>query len=322
MNMPLVSVIIPVKNGMPQFKRVVDMLTRQVLDAPFEVIVIDSGSSDSSKEIIPQDDPRFRLVEIESSSFGHGRTRNLGVEKSRGEFCAFLTHDAAPVDEFWLSELIKPLRDDPNVAGVFGRHIAYEDASPFTRWELETHFAGLQAWPKVRISDAREYVRNQGIRQVYHFYSDNSSCMRKSVWEKHPYPDVDFAEDQVWAKTIVEAGYSKAYAWNSVVFHSHDYSLWERVQRSYDEARALKELFGYRMCETRRGALRQAFRTTGRDMILAWKSGWFLAYPVAVLKQPFDNLARQIGYYLGTTGSAFTRKHALKLSRDRQLHAQ
>jgi rhamnosyltransferase len=322
MNTPLVSVIVPVKNGMPQFQRVIEMLQRQVLDQPFEVIIIDSGSSDASKSIIPPNDSRFRLIEIEPSSFGHGRTRNFGVEQSHGEFCAFLTHDAAPVDEFWLRELVKPLRDDPNVAGVFGRHIAYEGASPFTRWELETHFAGLKAWPKVRISDAREYVRNQGIRQVYHFYSDNSSCMRKSVWKEHPYPDVDFAEDQIWAKTIIEAGYSKAYAWDSVVYHSHDYSLWERVQRSYDEARALNELFGYKMGGSLRGALRQTFRTTGRDMLLARKNGWFTAHPMATLKQPFDNLARQIGYYLGTTGTTFTRKHAHKLSRDRQLHAQ
>jgi rhamnosyltransferase len=322
MDTPLVSVIVPVKNGLPQFQRVIDMLKIQSLDQPFEVIVIDSGSSDGSTSIVPADDPRFRLVEIEPSSFGHGRTRNLGVEQSRGEFCAFLTHDAAPADEFWLSELVRPLREDPNVAGVFGRHIAYEDASPFTRWELDTHFAGLKAWPKVRISDAREYVRNQGIRQVYHFYSDNSSCMRKSVWREHPYPDVDFAEDQIWAKTIVEAGYSKAYAPDSVVHHSHDYTLWERLQRSYDEARALKELFGYQMGGTLRAALRQAYRTTGRDMILAWKNGWFVAHPLATLRQPFDNLARQVGYYLGTTGSAFTRKHALKLSRDRQLQAQ
>ncbi|WP_163266347.1 glycosyltransferase [Chelativorans alearense] len=319
---PLVSVIIPVKNGLPQFKRVIDMVSSQELDAGFEIIVIDSGSKDGSKEIIPAGDPRFRLIEIKPAAFGHGRTRNLGVREARGEFCAFLTHDATPVDRFWLRELVKPLLEDDQVAGVFGRHIAYEDATPFTAWELKTHFTGLRNWPKIWIKDAREYSRNQGIRQVFHFYSDNSSCLRKSVWERYPYPDVDFSEDQLWAKQIVEAGFRKAFAWDSVVYHSHDYSLWERVQRSYDEARALNELFGYKLCPSKRELMRQSFRTSARDVMLALRNGWILSHPAATLKRPLDNLARQIGYYLGTTRSTFAQKHATALSRDKQLQAR
>ena len=322
MQQPLVTVIIPVKNGLPYFRRVLDMLQKQELDAPFEVIVIDSGSSDGSKEAVPADDPRFRVVHVAPSSFGHGRTRNLGVELSRGEYCAFLTHDAAPANEFWLRELLRPLREDESVAGVYGRHIAYENATPFTHWELKNHFDGLAAWPKVRISDAREYVRNEGLRQVYHFYSDNSSCMRKSVWRDIPYPDVDFAEDQLWAKRVVEAGYAKAYSHDSIVYHSHDYSPWERLRRSFDEARAFNELFGYKLGPTRRNAIRQAWRITGHDLMLAWQHGWIWTAPAATLMRPLDNLARQVGYYLGTRRPRFTQRYEQALSRDRTLQAQ
>ena len=319
---PLVSIVIVVKNGMPRLAEVLDMVARQEFDGGYEVIVIDSGSTDGSREAVPVHDPRFRLVEIEPATFGHGKTRNLGASLARGRFCAFLTHDARPANAHWLSELVRPLIEDDQVAGVFGRHIAYDEASPFTAWELETHFEGLRKWPKVWITDAREYVRNQGIRQVYHFYSDNSSCMRKSVWERHPYPDVDFAEDQLWAKEIVEAGYRKAFAWDSVVYHSHDYSPWQRLQRSYDEARALNELFGYEMCSSRSGALKQTIRTSGRDLVLSWRNRWFWSAPVATLLRPFDNFARQVGYYLGTMRPQFTQRYALLLSRDRRLRAQ
>lgn len=319
---PLVSVIIPVKNGLPHFKRVIEMVSRQELEADFEVIVIDSGSTDGSNKIVPVNDPRFRLIEIEPSAFGHGKTRNLGIREARGEFCAFLTHDATPVNSSWLRELIKPLLEDDEVAGVFGRHIAYEGASPFTIWELDTHFANLKNWPKVWIKDAVEYSRNQGVRQLLHFYSDNSSCLRKSVWERYPYPEVEFAEDQLWAKQIVEAGYRKAFAWDSVVYHSHEYSLWERVQRSYDEAGAFNQLFGYRLCPSRTELIRQTFRTSARDLMLALRNGWLFSHPFVVLKRPLDNWARQIGYYLGTSRSAFSQKHARTLSRDKQLQAK
>jgi len=319
---PLVSVVIPVKNGMPHFRRVIDAVSRQDLEEGFEVIVIDSGSTDGSKDVIPTDDPRFRLIEIASSSFGHGRTRNLGAREATGLFCAFLTHDAEPANPFWLRELINPLLQDDQVAGVFGRHVAYEEATPFTAWELDTHFAGLKQWPKVWISDAREYSRNERLRQVFHYYSDNSSCLRKSVWEQYPYPDVEFAEDQLWAKQIVEAGFRKAFAWDSVVRHSHDYSFWERIQRSYDEAQAFKRLFGYSLCPSRTNLFRQVTRTTTRDLRLALKRRWILTHPLATLKRPFDNLARQIGYYLGANQSPVVQRYDHVLSRDRQLHAQ
>ncbi|WP_133117277.1 glycosyltransferase family 2 protein, partial [Mesorhizobium sanjuanii] len=198
-NKNLISIIIPVKNGMPHIVDVYRMIKNQDIDVDFEVISIDSGSTDGSLDAFPTDDERFRAIEIPSSSFGHGRTRNLGVESARGELCVFLTHDAVPANSIWLRELVRPLREDESVAASFGRHIAHKDASPFTAWELEAHFNGLKQWPVVWISDAREYSRNQGLRQVFHFYSDNSSCLRKSVWKDYPYPDVSFAEDQLWA---------------------------------------------------------------------------------------------------------------------------
>ena len=319
---PLVSVIVPVKDGMPHFARVIDLLKKQKLDAAFEVLIIDSGSKDGSADVVPKDDARFRLIEIDPKTFGHGRTRNRGIELSRGEYCAFLTHDAVPADEFWLQEIVRPLRDDAQVAGVFGRHLAYDEASPFTKWELETHFSGLRNWPEVYLADAREYVRNQGMRQIYHFYSDNSSCLRKSVWRQIPYPDVNFAEDQLWAKQIVEAGYKKAFAWESKVFHSHDYGLKERLQRSYDESTALRQYFGYNLCPSKRQLVGQTFKTTWRDLKMAVTKGWWYSHPVVTVMRPFDNLARQIGFYLGSTDSVFAKKHDHKLSRDRQLQAR
>ncbi|QND52686.1 hypothetical protein HB779_12795 [Phyllobacterium sp. 628] len=170
--------------------------------------------------------------------------------------------------------------------------------------------------------DARSYASNEGLRQIYHFYSDNSSCLRKSVWATIPYPDVDFAEDQLWAKQIVEAGYTKAFAWNSIVVHSHNYSPWERLQRSYDEARAFRRLFGYRLCEFKSLALRRAIGTTLRDIRLAIRNGWIIRHPLATLKMPFDNMARQIGHYLGSIKSELSSSQVVFLSRDKKIQAK
>ncbi|MDS9469136.1 glycosyltransferase [Paracoccus sp. MBLB3053] len=292
-----VSVIIPVKNGLPHFRDVCRELARQDYDAPFEVICIDSGSTDGSDQLAL--DHGFRLERIDPKTFGHGRTRNLGASLSQADYVAFITHDAIPANERWLSELIAPMRRDERVAGVFSRHIAHEKADPFIAWELEKHFDGLRAFPVVEITDRAEYDGNEGLRQIYHFYSDNASAMPRRIWELHPYPDVQFAEDQIWAKTIVEAGYRKAFAPDSVVRHSHSFGPFETLQRSFDESRAFRKLFGYRLAKGARGVLRSSAYLAKRDMGLAFRQGWWRRHPAKTLSRLAESFARPLGHYLG-----------------------
>ena len=117
---PLASVVIPTKNPGPLFLRVLDMVMRQITNWPFEVIVIDSGSSDGTLAAVRRDFPSVRLVEIAPETFGHGRTRNQGVALSEGEFVALITHDALPANERWLEGMVAPMLENAKVAGVRG----------------------------------------------------------------------------------------------------------------------------------------------------------------------------------------------------------
>ncbi|MEL6883593.1 MAG: glycosyltransferase [Pseudomonadota bacterium] len=292
-----VSVIIPVKNGLPYFREVCAALAAQDYDAEWDVICIDSGSTDGSQDIARSHG--FRVLEIAPETFGHGRTRNLGAETSAAEYVAFLTHDAVPDNNDWLSSLVRPLRDDPKVAGVFSRHIAHHDADPFIAWELDRHFEGLAPFGTVEITDRAAYDADVGLQKVYHFYSDNASALRKSVWQDIPYPDVQFAEDQIWAKTVVEAGWRKAYAPDSVVRHSHAFGPWETMQRGFDEARAFNRLFGYVQTRSIGEVLLTAGYLLGRDMKLALKQGWWKSHPGTTLSRGMSALTRPLGQYLG-----------------------
>lgn len=292
-----VSVLIPLKNGFPYFKDVCEALSKQVYDASFEVICVDSGSTDGSDAFAEK--AGHRVLRIPSSEFGHGRTRNFAASHSNAEFLCFLTHDAVPADENWLSELVRPMRADPRVAGVFSRHIAQDDADPFIAWELEQHFKGLAAFPIVEITDRSAYDADVGMQQIFHFYSDNASAMPRSIWQEHPYPDVQFAEDQIWAKRIVEAGYRKAFAENSVVKHSHSFGPIETLQRSFDEARAFRKLFGYVLSPTLKSSLRSSVYLAKRDMRQALSNGWWRSHPLKTVSRLFESITRPLGHYLG-----------------------
>ncbi|KRD65948.1 glycosyltransferase family 2 protein [Ensifer sp. Root278] len=242
------AIVIPAKNAMATLPKVVEKALAQQVPWSYEIIVIDSGSSDGTKEYL-RGQSRIRLIEIEPQEFGHGKTRNLGIAAADADLVAFLTHDAEPLNATWLHNLVAALEQSPDIAGAFGRHVAYETASPFTKRDLELHFQSILQHPLIvyRDLEALRYETDEGWRQLLHFYSDNNSIMRKSVWNEFPYPDVEFAEDQLWAQNIIEAGYKKAYAHDAIVFHSHDYSYSEQLRRAFDESRNFHKYFGYKL---------------------------------------------------------------------------
>lgn len=314
------SVIIPSKNPGPHFQKVLAAVLSQSTDFDYEVLVIDSGSTDGTLAYVNDHaDRRLRLHRIEPASFGHGRTRNLGVSLTSGQYAVLVTHDAMPVNEHWLANMVATADSDPQIAGVFGRHIAYPDADPFAAHELEVHFAGFDAWALVSLDDPERYARDQGYRQVLHFFSDNNALIRRSVWEVHPYPDVDFAEDQIWAQKIIEAGYKKAYARDGVVMHSHNYALFERLQRSFDEAYAFRRLFGYVLSPGLRCLMLSWLALTRRDMAFARRNKLWRLHTMSVLRAPFDNFMRLTGHYLGSHGDRLPEALRQRLSRDKQL---
>jgi len=319
--MPLkASIIIPTKNAGLPLRAVLDAVVRQEIDGAFEVLVVDSGSSDGTIDLV-REFPQIRLIVIESHEFGHGKTRNFAISKTTGEFIIMITHDALPLNSRWLAELLKTAESDTRIAGVFGRHVAYLGATIFTKQELDAHFQGFLSRPVVELDDPIRYAAEEGYRQYLYFFSDNNALLRRSVWQEIPYPDVDFAEDQAWARLIIEAGYLKAYAHDAVVAHSHDYGFIERFQRSFDEAYALRRLFDYKNGMGLKHSLRAFIGLTLRDAKFAFRTGAVKGNWGQLLEMPMDNFMRVMGSFLGTHGTHIPLVLRKRLSRDQRLLA-
>ncbi|WP_417451972.1 glycosyltransferase [Kordiimonas sp.] len=294
------SVVIPTYNAGSQFEAVLDAVLAQHTPWPFEVLVIDSGSVDGTLDLV-RARARVRLHEIDKRDFNHGDTRNLGVELTSGEYIAFITHDALPANQAWLFNLVEAIESEPKAAGAFGRHFAYPDASPFTKRDLDAHFANILEYPLLVSRDtniARYRGGEAGWRQFLHFYSDNNSCFRRSVWEQMPYRRVVFGEDQLWAHDIIEAGYAKLYAAQAVVYHSHDYDEAETEERSAIEASFFKHFFGYELITSDTHMAEQLEAVNRSDE--NWGHVHGLAQD-AVEERLRLNAARLKGYLRGTT---------------------
>lgn len=311
------SVIIPTKNPGAVFRRVLDRVLEQEAPWPYEVVVIDSGSTDGTVEFTQSRSP-VRLLTIPPQDFGHGRTRNFAISQSTGEFAVLLTHDALPAGTDWLRNLVSAVEQQPDVAGAFGRHIAYPEASPYTIRDIQAHFDGFGAHPEIvgKLTDLERYARDQGWRQFLHYYSDNNSCLRRSVWEQFPYPDVEFAEDQIWARNVVDAGWLKAYAPGAPVYHSHDYGVFERLQRAYDESAAFRTLFGYRLG----GSIRQMARSITALSRADWHWGRANDLPLKeIVHRLGEDVALVLGHGLGARSESLPKWLRTRLSRDKRL---
>lgn len=292
-----VSIIILVKNGDAYLEEVLKKVFAQEIEEKFEVIAIDSGSTDNSKTILS----RFpvQLTEIPSMSFNHGETRNLGASLSQGAYLVYLTQDAIPGNEKWLESLIQPFKEDPLVAGAFSGHRPRTDCPLMEKRQI-LHTV-LTSGSEKRVNTAvgnPEYERNP---YPFIWFSNTSSCIRKEVWEKIPFRKLEFAEDQDWAKRVLEAGYKTVYVPDSIVTHSHHYRSIKNFRRFFEHARAMKEIFGKEEFPRFKAIFSAARQSVKADFqFFRSEGGGILGYSRWFFPSLFWNLSAFSGLWLGT----------------------
>jgi len=238
-----VSIVIPTRNAGPGFERTLEAIAAQDLDEPYEVVVVDSGSTDGTPELARR--YGARVIAIDPATFGHGRTRNLGIASCQGELVVLTVQDAVPADGEWLANLVGAMDEYPDAAGAYSRCLPRPGAGFVERYLAgrdarvdDSEAPSEQRWP------ARERLAAlspDDLRRCCAF-DDTSSILRRSVWARCPLPDVAYAEDLAWSVAVMRLGHSVLYVPASRVRHSHHRSWWYELRRSYVDRRALLAL--------------------------------------------------------------------------------
>jgi glycosyltransferase involved in cell wall biosynthesis/GT2 family glycosyltransferase len=224
-----VSVVIPVLDGEEFLPALFGALARE---RPDELLVIDSGSSDRSVEIARA--AGAEVIEIAPSEFGHGRTRNLGAERTTGDLICFLTQDAEPV-EGWLQAYREAFALIPRVGAAYGPHLPRPGTSPMIARELTEFFESFapDGEPAVQRVDGPVFLSNV------------NACYARACWAEIRFPDVAYAEDQAFARAMLDSGWLKVYHPRAAVLHAHDFPPVEFMRRYFDEYRGLRETIGH-----------------------------------------------------------------------------
>jgi rhamnosyltransferase len=215
-----VSIIILTRNAGTLFKDVLTNVFKQDYEE-YEVIVIDSSSDDDTVNIAKQFP--VKIIVIDQKDFGHGKTRNFGAKIAKGKFLIFLTQDAVPRNNSWLTELIKGL-NDKKITGVYGRQIARDDAGP-----MEKYFYFKMYHDKKIVWNKNNIKYNEVI-----FSNANSAIRKKSLLENPFSEKILMSEDMEWALTMVDKGFNILYQPLAIVNHSHDTSTIKLFKRYFD----------------------------------------------------------------------------------------
>ncbi|MGV3775061.1 MAG: glycosyltransferase family 2 protein [Verrucomicrobiales bacterium] len=220
MNDPLVSIILRSFNEAWALGGTLDALSQQDY-RNWELIVIDSGSTDGSQELIQRAKPAA-FVQIQPHEYNPSRVMNHGMRLSKSEYGIFLNADATPQGSNWLRPLVNALRD-PKVAAVFGRQIPRPDCEAVYACDYDRCFG-----------PHRESAKWD------HFFSMVSSGLRKDIWSQRGFLEqLQYAEDDEYTRWAKGQGYRVVYVEQSVVMHSHNYTPAQAYKRSFGDAKAL-----------------------------------------------------------------------------------
>jgi rhamnosyltransferase len=220
----IASIIIPTKNEEANIGRCLEGVFTQVVDFPFEVVVIDSGSKDRTTDIVSK--YPARLLQIGEDQFHHARARNLGAAASAGKYLVFLSGDAFPADNGWLCALLRNF-DDAGIAAVYGRQLPKPDATPERVFFMQHRYGTERLVKNINGNGTGKYLLYQ--------FSNVNSAIRREVWHRMPFPeDINAYEDFSFAIQVLRQGYSIAYEPDAAVFHSHNYTLLRSFQQYFD----------------------------------------------------------------------------------------
>jgi len=220
MSDPFVSIIMRSFNEAWALKGTLPALAAQNFKN-WELIVIDSGSTDGSQELIRAMQPAH-FVQITPQEYNPSRVMNQGMKLAKSEFGVFINADATPQGTNWLRPLVNALQN-PKTAACFGRQIPRPDCQAVFANDYDRCFGP-----------------NRESAKWEHFFSMVSSGLRKDVWSQRGFrEDLQYAEDDEYTRWCKTQGYAVPYVPESIAMHSHNYTPEQSHKRSFGDARAI-----------------------------------------------------------------------------------
>jgi len=127
---PLVTAIISVYNSENKIGKCLNSLLNQTYK-PIEIIVVDDGSTDKTKEIIKKVADNKKIFLLEQKRQGPGAAKNLASKKAKGKILVFVDSDEYPRKDY-IEKLTKPIRENKTKTSIGAWYLA-QPKNPWAR---------------------------------------------------------------------------------------------------------------------------------------------------------------------------------------------
>ena len=131
---PLISVIISAYNAEKKIEKCILALLNQTYN-PIEIIIVDDGSTDRTKEIIKKFTNNKKIFLLEQKRQGPGAAKNLASKKANGKILVFVDSDEYAREDY-IEKLTKPIRDGKYKTSI-GAWILAHPKNPWARCRFE-----------------------------------------------------------------------------------------------------------------------------------------------------------------------------------------
>ncbi len=224
---PFASILVRAHNDAAFIERTLEGIFAQKVDFAFEVVVCDDASTDETRAIAARFPVRF--FERPAGAYKPGRTLNALVAAAAGEVVVFNNADAVPLDENWLSELVRPLAGSR--VFTFANQLPRADAQALVRKDNERAFGDGKVQATWRF-----------------FFSVASAATWRRILVEAPFDEaIQYSEDVEWAWRNSRRDADPVrivYCPDAHVEHSHNYTLRELARRFCGEGAADQVIFG------------------------------------------------------------------------------
>jgi len=208
----MISLIIPTFNRISWLKQCLSALCSEVKNTACEIIIIDDGSTDGTRNFLDQfhPQPNIRFLFFDQRRGGPAKARNLGVRMAQGDIVCFLDDDSI-VQSGWFNELKRSFEAiDNNYAAVKGMVYAYQDTA-LPKY-LEEHIHISDSWATNNIAFRKNlFIEAAGFDEGFTF----------AAWE-----DLDLGF------RLERMGYKRFYNERMVIRHPHEENI-EQLKRKF-----------------------------------------------------------------------------------------
>lgn len=276
-----ISIICPLYNA-EKYIEDLDKNIRMQKNVEIESIkYILTESYDNTEKILKN--IKASYITIKKEQFSHSFTREKAAMESEGDVIVFITQDIIISDSLWLYNLTKDIFNEKCEAS-FSRQICENNS--IEKYIREKNYPNIS-----RIVD-KSHIGKLGL--ITFFFSDASSAIRSDIFRNlngYDGKDLVISEDMYIAYKIIMKGYKIKYCSDSVVIHSHDFSLKELYKRYFDTGKFFAEnsyLNNYKVNQSGINLSKYVFRRALQEKNLK-----------AIAKMPVNFATRFVGMKMG-----------------------